>query len=279
MGPYSYPYWLNEVNGIKTYNSNRIATARQHLDQSLSLQGQKEVELDVSPASAGLVQLNSIIPPLPWEGIYHGACPITAQATPNFGFIFSHWYSSASAYNNATQDSIGITLAANTTLIAHFDTCKNVVNAAIQKEGLRLRAKVSIAVSNPTYEWFYNGTSVSTDSIIYNPLNGNYQLKVRFDSCEIQSNTFALNNGDYGIHIFPNPAVDQLHLQFMMGQEEELSCAVYNATGQLVWESAYTKFIGQFNGSIDVSAFARGSYVLRVSTPTKVYTSTFILID
>ena len=279
MGPYSYTYWLNEVNGIKTYNSSRIATARQHLNQSLSLQGQKEVELDVSPASAGLVQLNSIIPPLPWEGVYHGACPITTEAIPSFGFIFSHWYSSASAYNNATQDSIGITLAANTTLIAHFDTCKNVVTAAIQKEGLRLRAKLSIAVNNPSYEWFYNGTSVSTDSVIYNPLNGNYQLKVRFDSCEIQSNTVALNNGDYGIHLFPNPAVDQLHLQFMMGQEEDLSFAVYNATGQLVWESVYTKFIGQFNGSIDVSAFARGSYVLRVSTPTKVYTSTFILID
>ena len=54
-----------------------------------------------------------------------------------------------------------------------------------------LKAAVSIAVTNPSYEWLYNGIPVSTDSVIYNPLDGNYQLTVRFDSCEIQSEAFS----------------------------------------------------------------------------------------
>ena len=279
MGPYSYTYWLNSVNGIKSYNSGRIATARQHLNQSLSLQGQRTVDLDVYPNTAGHVKLNSIMPELPWEGIYHGACPVAAQAIPNFGFLFSHWYSNATDYNDLLQDSIEVTLSANTTLIAHFDTCKNVVNATIEKSERMLKAAVSVAVSNPSYEWLYNGIIVSTDSAIYNPLDGNYQLRVRFDSCEIQSETFIVNNGDYSIHLFPNPAVDKLNVQFLMGQQENMTLEIYGSDGQRVWETTHTNFLGQFNTAIDVSSFARDLYMLRITTPSRRYAEKFILVD
>jgi hypothetical protein len=279
MGPYSYTYWLNAVNGIKSYNSGRIATARQHLNQSLSLQGQHTVDLDVFPSTAGHVKLNSIMPELPWDGVYHGACLVAAKAIPSHGFLFSHWYSTATPYNNAVQDSIEVALSANTTLIAHFDTCKNVVDATIEQSERMLKATVSIAVSNPSYEWLYNGTLVSTDSVIYNPLDGNYQLTVRFDSCEIQSETFVVNQGDYGIHLFPNPAVEALTVQFLMGQQENLSLGIYNTAGQLVWETTYSQFLGQFNGTIDVSDFARDLYILRITTPSQAYAEKFILVD
>ena len=279
MGPYSYTYWLNAVNGIKSYNSGRIATARQHLNQSLSLQGQHTVDLDVFPSTAGHVKLNSIMPELPWDGVYHGACPVAAKAIPSHGFLFSHWYSTATPYNNAVQDSIEVALSANTTLVAHFDTCKNVVDATIEQSERMLKAGVSIAVSNPSYEWLYNGTLVSTDSVIYNPLDGDYQLTVRFDSCEIQSETFVVNQGDYGIHLFPNPAVEALTVQFLMGQQENLSLGIYNTAGQLVWETTYSQFLGQFNGTIDVSDFARDLYILRITTPSQAYAEKFILVD
>ena len=279
MGPYSYTYWLNEVNGIKIYNSSRIATARQHLNQSLSLQGQHTVDLDVFPSTAGHVKLNSIMPELPWDGVYHGACPVEAKAIPSHGFLFSHWYSTATPYNNAVQDSIEVALSANTTLVAHFDTCKNVVDATIEQSERMLKAGVSIAVSNPSYEWLYNGTLVSTDSVIYNPLDGDYQLMVRFDSCEIQSETFVVNQGDYGIHLFPNPAVNALNIQFLMGQQENMTLGIYNTAGQLVWETTYSHFLGQFNTAIDVSSFARDLYILRITTPSVTYAGKFVLVD
>ena len=86
MGPYSYTGWEYDVNDIKLYNSARISTARQHINESLSLQGQKQVSLDALPESSGHVQMNSILPSLPWSGIYHGGCPVTAKAIPGNGF-------------------------------------------------------------------------------------------------------------------------------------------------------------------------------------------------
>jgi hypothetical protein len=88
-----------------------------------------------------------------------------------------------------------------------------------------------------------------------------------------------VNNGEYGIHLFPNPAVDALTVQFLMGQPENMTLAIYNTAGQLVWESNYTNFVGQFNTALDVSTFARDLYFLRITTPTKTYARKFILID
>ena len=279
MGPYSYTGWEYDVNDIKLYNSARISTARQHINESLSLQGQKQVSLDALPESSGHVQMNSILPSLPWSGIYHGGCPVTAKAIPGNGFTFSHWYSTAPAYNNLNIDSIEIALASNTTLIAHFDTCKNVIDVDILPENKNLRASISDDLSGVSYEWFLNGTVVSSDSIIYNPIDGNYQLTIRFDSCEIESEVFTLENGDYRLHLFPNPAINALNVQFLIGEQEDLSIRILNTLGQVVQQWNYPGFIGQYNESIDVSGLARELYFIQIETPNKVYTEKFILID
>ena len=279
MGPYSYTGWEYDVNDIKLYNSARISTARQHINESLSLQGQKQVSLDALPESSGHVQMNSILPSLPWSGIYHGGCPVTAKAIPGNGFTFSHWYSTAPAYNNLNIDSIEIALASNTTLIAHFDTCKNVIDVDILPVNKNLRASISDDLSGVSYEWFLNGTVVSSDSIIYNPIDGNYQLTIRFDSCEIESEVFTLENGDYRLHLFPNPAINALNVQFLIGEQEDLSIRILNTLGQVVQQWNYPGFIGQYNESIDVSGLARELYFIQIETPNKVYTEKFILID
>jgi hypothetical protein len=279
MGPYSYTGWEYDVNDIKLYNSARISTARQHINESLSLQGQKQVSLDALPESSGHVQMNSILPSLPWSGIYHGGCPVTAKAIPGNGFTFSHWYSTAPAYNNLNIDSIEIALASNTTLIAHFDTCKNVIDVDILPVNKNLRASISDDLSGVSYEWFLNGTVVSSDSIIYNPIDGNYQLTIRFDSCEIESEVFTLENGDYRLHLFPNPAINALNVQFLIGEQEDLSIRILNTLGQVVQQWNYPGFIGQYNESIDVSTLAREFYFIQIETPNRVYTEKFILID
>jgi hypothetical protein len=88
-----------------------------------------------------------------------------------------------------------------------------------------------------------------------------------------------VNQGDYGIHLFPNPAVDVLNIQFLMGQQENMTLGIYNTAGQLVWETTYSHFLGQFNTAIDVSSFARDLYIMRISTPSVTYTGKFVLVD
>jgi len=88
-----------------------------------------------------------------------------------------------------------------------------------------------------------------------------------------------VNQGDYGIHLFPNPAVDALTVQFLMGQQENMTLEIYNTAGQLVWETTYSQFLGQFNTTIDVSTFARDLYMLRITTPSLTYAGKFIVVD
>ncbi|MGA0303608.1 MAG: CotH kinase family protein, partial [Schleiferiaceae bacterium] len=227
MGPYSYTYWLNSVNGLKTYNSTRIPTARQHINQSFNLQGQKLVELAASPTNSGHIKVNSILPPLPWDGIYHGGCPITTEAIPSFGYLFSHWTSDDGNYQNAQDATIQVALSDNTALTAHFQPCEAVISASILEAGNQLHPQVSEEVNIYAYEWRLNGALVSEDSVLYNPVDGDYTLVVRFDSCEISSEAFGISRGDYELLLFPNPAMDVLRIQFVLGEEAPLELALF----------------------------------------------------
>ncbi len=279
MGPYSYTYWLNSVNNIKTYNSSRIFTAREHLNSSLSLQGQKLVEISAYPINSGHIKVNSILPALPWDGVYHGSCPITTQAIPSFGYLFSHWTSDDTNYQNAQDATIQVALSNNTTLTAHFQPCEEVISATILEAGNRLYPQVSEEVDIYAYEWRLNGVLVSEDSVLYNPVDGDYTLNLRFDSCEISSETFDISRGDYGILLFPNPAMNVLRVQFVLGEQEPLELALFNTLGELIWNESYSDFIGQFNSTIDVSTLAKGTYILRASTPSVRYSEKVVKID
>ena len=279
MGPYSYSYWLNSVNNIKNYNGSRIFTAREHLNLSLSLQGQKLVEISASPINSGHIKVNSILPALPWNGVYHGGCPIITQAIPSFGYLFSHWTSDDTNYQNAQDATIQVALSNNTTLTAHFQPCEDVISATILEAGNRLYPQVSEEVDIYAYEWRLNGVLVSEDSVLYNPVDGDYTLILRFDSCEISSETFDISRDDYGILLFPNPAMNVLRVQFVLGEQEPLELALFNTLGELIWKESYSDFIGQFNSTIDVSTLAKGTYILRASTPSVRYSEKVVKID
>jgi len=64
-----------------------------------------------------------------------------------------------------------------------------------------------------------------------------------------------------------------------MGQPENMTLAIYNTAGQLVWESNYTNFVGQFNTTIDLSSLAKGTYFLRASTPTISYSEKVMKVN
>lgn len=279
MGPYSSGQWSTSIGIDQQYNASRISPARQHLNTTLGLYGERQIRLDAVPSQSGEVQLNSIVPELPWDGIYHGGCPVTAKATPNWGFMFTHWYSNNSNYNNLTSDSLQVSLSSNTNLFAHFDSCQNVVSTSIQLTEKRLVPTISQELSGVSYRWEYNGNTVSNDTVLYNPIDGDYRLTIRFDSCEVASEVFTVTNGDYTLHTFPNPAVDEVQLQFVLGQQEDVSIRIYNSIGKLVKELNYSSFIGQYNNSIDVSQLNREMHFIRVLTPTKDYAGKLILID
>jgi len=90
--PNSIVAWNESINSILNYNFQRITTARNHLEQSLDLNGQFIINLDVFPAESGSITINTIEPDnYPWEGVYFNGCPVEIIAEANEGFEFSHW--------------------------------------------------------------------------------------------------------------------------------------------------------------------------------------------
>ena len=184
-----------------------------------------------------------------------------AQATPHFGYVFSHWTSNDGNYNNEGDDSLEILLNTNTELVANFDTCSAVIDVDIVADGNVLRSEISEDVSGVVYNWTLNGITISEDSVLFNPTNGNYGLTVRFDSCEIATEIFTVERESYSVLLFPNPAIDQLHVQFILGTQSDMNMRIFNTSGQEVWQNSRADFIGQFNETIDVSGLARGTYI------------------
>ena len=279
VGPGSYSQWSNAINNIMQYNNGRISTARQHLNQTLSLQGEKQVNLDAYPINTGWVKVNSITPNLPWNGIYHGGCPIHVKAIPNSGYLFSHWYSNSQDYNNLTQDSIEVDLSSNVFLVANFTTCENSIDVEILAENATISSFISEEITQISYEWFLNENLISTDSIIYNPINGVYQLTIRFDSCEVKSNLLLVDYDSYSIDLFPNPATSELNVQFIVAEQQDISINIYNTIGQVVKQLNYNDFSGQYNETLDVSTLSREVYFIQLVTQNGIYTEKFVLTN
>ena len=70
----------------------RSNVVRSNLVSEFNLEKQITLALSVSPDTAGSIQLNTIQPEeYPWTGIYFDGVPVTMNAIPKAGFLFSHW--------------------------------------------------------------------------------------------------------------------------------------------------------------------------------------------
>jgi hypothetical protein len=70
----------------------RSDVVRSNLVSEFNLEKQITLQLLVSPVTSGSIQLNTIQPDVyPWTGIYFDGVPVTMNAIPKPGFLFSHW--------------------------------------------------------------------------------------------------------------------------------------------------------------------------------------------
>ena len=61
--------------------------ARTHLNQSLKFKWTKDIQLNVFPSKFGIIKIGTIIPSdYPWNGVYHGGCPIDIEAIADSGY-------------------------------------------------------------------------------------------------------------------------------------------------------------------------------------------------
>lgn len=277
----SFSQWNNALSNISNYNTARINTARIHLNQSLNLQGQKNIQLDVSPSNSGKINISTVTPEnYPWNGVYHGGCPVNITAIPDSGFTFSHWENNPITASDLEQpEIIGANLNANYTFKAFFTTCDNAIDVSIENEGENLISNISGATGEVEYQWYANGQPISNNSIIYNPSNGVYKLYINIGSCQVLSDLFIYQQEDYQLEVFPNPATNQFELVFLLSTRQDIQITMINSLGQVVYFNERKDFLGQFKESIDVSNLSKNVYFIQLKTIDKIYTEKIVVTN
>ncbi len=226
------------IDGILSYNSTRKNTARNHLNTSFDLDGQRVLTLEVSPAGAGYIQLNTIMPQdLPWTGIYFDGVPVTMTVIANPGYTFSNWEENDLLPVGSTDPSITINLDESETFTAIFS------GAAITPAVVVSEINYNDHDDYSTDDWIelHNAGDVDLD-ISY------WQVHDRFDdnSFVIPAGT-ALNAGAYLV-VAKDPETFALHhpdVDNVVGgyafewDNNGDDVRIYTAGGNIVFEMSY----------------------------------------
>lgn len=119
---YPWTIWPDEIQKTKTFYTDRLAYARNEVRTEFGLTKQVNITLAASPAGAGYIKINSIVPETyPWTGVYFDGVPVQITAYPNPGYTFSHWLSSGLITSPNSNKSITINVTnVNETFTAYF---------------------------------------------------------------------------------------------------------------------------------------------------------------
>jgi hypothetical protein len=167
--------WNSNVAGVETFMDGRPANMRNHIQSQFSLAGQVNVTLQVSPAGAGKIKINSITPcSLPWTGVYFNGVPVTVEVIPNDGYQFVNW-SSGLSLPSTTATKLTFNVPANGTVTANFLTTTNIPRLCVTEINYNSDSASAAVNSGDWIELFNSGNApldlsgwVVKDSRVYN---------------------------------------------------------------------------------------------------------------
>lgn len=81
---------------------------------------------------------------------------------------------------------------------------------------------------------------------------------------------------DINLNFFPNPVQNMLNIQFKTIETEDISVAILNLNGQVMYNSLIGKQKGAFSTQMNVSDLPSGLYLIRVQTSNQHHTMKFI---
>ena len=76
--------------------------------------------------------------------------------------------------------------------------------------------------------------------------------------------------------LFPNPNQGNFTVAFELDKEAPITVSVVDIAGKEVYREEVKEFTGSYRKSIDVSAYAKGTYFLNIVQGEQVYTQQFV---
>ncbi|MCC7301356.1 MAG: CotH kinase family protein [Bacteroidia bacterium] len=113
--------WAFEFSLLMDFINDRPQYARYWVQQEWNLPNQVRVTLDVDPAGAGNILMNTIYPDsFPWAGIYFNGVPVSMTAAAFPGYKFSHWTSDVQLSSPVYTNAIRLNVPSNESFTAHY---------------------------------------------------------------------------------------------------------------------------------------------------------------
>lgn len=152
--------------------------------------------------------------------------------------------------------------------------CGTTWNNVWSKSGPQLAtvAGYTTGAFTPTSAQWRN-ESVSLSSFV-----GSSSVLVRFNAVSAFGNNAYIDNVNLTIttgineeilesslSVFPNPANDVLNISAKLNSSDDVTITIYDLTGRVVYTSSVSN-VNSINNQIDVKQFAKGTYLLEVST-------------
>ena len=118
----AYATWKANAATFRSEVDQRCTALTQGLIDCYSLTGPYAVTFDVSPAGAGNIQINSIVPPsYIFSGSYFGGIVTKLKAIPNGPYVFDHWEMASHTPTPSTvSDTAEVSFTTSENVIAVF---------------------------------------------------------------------------------------------------------------------------------------------------------------
>jgi hypothetical protein len=194
-----------------------------------------------------------------------GHAPFTYSWSPQVGLNFTT-SSNPVAKNIPATTTYTVTVTDKNNCTATSSVVVNTIDltAPILQNGNVLAAPQTYSA----YQWLKNGIPIpgATDSVFTVTETGNYSLLAQGpDGCTDTSNVVSITIaavGDYAqlssFNVFPNPAIDQLHIVF--GSEQGFSADIFNIHGE--WVQTISSAAGKT--VVDISHLDAGFYFIKI---------------
>ncbi|MBK6527322.1 MAG: CotH kinase family protein [Crocinitomicaceae bacterium] len=113
--------WQANVQTLKDYIDARCAAMSSGMIDCYNLTGPFDLTVNVDPAGAGEVKVNSEwVPYYPWTGVYYGNITTLFKASAFTGYEFDYWESTNHVFTQPDSLNDTLNLAMADSVIAHF---------------------------------------------------------------------------------------------------------------------------------------------------------------
>lgn len=131
-----------------------------------------------------------------------------------------------------------------------------------------LRTEELLASYSGTYDEL--PTLVAYTDQLYIEFNTNREITSKgFAANYTTPSGLGINNANQivdQLKAYPNPAENILNIDFTTNNNANYSVTLFSMTGQKVYQELLNNFAGHYNNQVDISNFAKGVYILQISS-------------